>query len=85
MLEAIINVKVNSLWLKEKDFISDINKSINNTFWKDVFCSRIKIVKTTADQIENIPFEHIWFNPRLKTNNELSHQKSFHRAGLSDY
>ena len=42
MLEAIINVKVNSLWLKEKDFISDISKSINNTFWKEVFVVGLK-------------------------------------------
>ena len=47
------------------------------------FCSWIKIVKTAADQIDNIPFEHIWINPRLRTNNELSHQKSFHHAGIS--
>mgnify|MGYP003685689069 FL=1 len=83
LLEAIIREKVNSLWLKGTDFIADINNSINNIFWKEVFCSLIKIVKITADQIENIPFEHIWFNPRLKINNELAYQKSFHRAGLS--
>ena len=83
LLEAIIKEKVNSLWLKGTDFIADINNSINNIFWKEVFCSWIKIVKITADQIENIPFEHIWSNPRLKINNELSYQKSFHRAGLS--
>ena len=82
LLEAIIKENVN-LWLKGTDFISDISKSINNIFWKEVFCSWVKIVEITADQSENIPFEHIWFNPRLKTNNELSYQKSFHRAGLS--
>ena len=83
LLEAIIKEKVNSLWLKGTDFIADISNSINNIFWKEVFCSWIKIVKITADQIENIPFEHIWFNTRLKINNELSYQKSFHRVGLS--
>ena len=83
LLEAIIKEKVNSLWLKGTDFIADISNSINNIFWKEVFCSWIKIVKITADQIENIPFEHIWSNTRLKINNELSYQKSFHRAGLS--
>ena len=83
LLEAIIKEKVNSLWLKGTDFIADISNSINNIFWKEVFCSWIKIVKITADQIENIPFEHIWSNPRLKINNELSYQKSFHRVGLS--
>ena len=81
LLEAIIKEKVNSLWLKGTDFISDISKSINNVFEKDVFCSWVKMVEITADQFENIPFEHIWFNPRLKANNELSYQKSFHRAG----
>ena len=59
LLEAIIKEKVNSLWLKGTDFIADISNSINNIFWKEVFCSWIKIVKITADQIENIPFEHI--------------------------
>ena len=40
--------------------MADISNSINNIFWKEVFfCSWIKIVKITADQIENIPFEHI--------------------------
>ena len=39
--------------------------------------------KYNRNQFGNIPFEIIWFNPRLKTNNELSHQKSFHRTGLS--
>ena len=77
LLEAIIKEKVNSLWLKGTDFIADISNSINNIFWKEVFCSWIKIVKITADQIENIPFEHVWFNPRLKINNELSSRKVF--------
>ena len=81
--EAIIKENENSLWLKGTDFLSDISNSINNIFWKKVFCSWIKIVKITADQIENIPLEHIWFNPILKTNNELAYQKSFYRTGLS--
>ena len=28
-------------------------------------------------------YEHIWFTPRLNSNNELPHQKRFHCAGLS--
>ena len=83
LLEAIIKENENSLWLKGTDFISDISKSINDIFWKEFFCSWVKMVEITADQIENIPLEHIWFNPRLKTNNKLSYQKSFYRTGLS--
>ena len=47
---------MNNLWLNGTNFTSDISKSINNIFWKEVFCSWVKIIEITADKIENILF-----------------------------
>ena len=47
---------MNNLWLNGTNFTSDISKSINNIFWKEVFCGWVKIIEITADKIENIPF-----------------------------
>ena len=42
LFEAIINGKVNILWLKGIYFITDISKSINNIFCEEAFVVQLK-------------------------------------------
>ena len=63
-----MNTSVSNLWSRGTEYTLKICKLIHNCFWKEVLLSWTKITDCQITIKELIPFEHIWYNPRIKIN-----------------
>lgn len=82
ILEAEMNTSVSNLWSRGTEYTLKICKLIHNCFWKEVLLSWTKITDCQITIKELIPFEHIWYNPRIKINKASVFLKQYFNNGM---
>lgn len=55
---------------------------MHNSFWKEVLLSWTKITDCQIAIKELIPFEHIWYNPRIRINKASVFLKQYFNNGM---
>lgn len=77
LFESELGLKIETLWEKGSDFITNISNKISNKFWKEVLLDWVKIDMSYSQNDIKVLNEHIWFNPNIKINNSSIFLKNY--------
>lgn len=77
-----MNTSLSNLWSRGTEYTLKICQLIHNCFWKEVLLSWTKITDCQIAIKELIPFEHIWYNPRIKINKAFVFLKQYFNNGM---
>lgn len=81
LFESELGLKIETLWEKGSDFITNISNKIRNKFWKEDLLDWVKIVMSYSQNDIKVLNEHIWFNPNIKINNSSIFIKNYFNCG----
>ena len=65
LLESTMEISINTIWQRGRDYLYSLLKRPINIFWKEVFTSWLQIDEKTPLNETQYFHEHIWHNPQI--------------------
>ena len=63
LLESTMEISINTIWQRGRDYLYSLLKRPINIFWKEVLTSWLQIDEKTPLNETQYLHEHIWHNP----------------------
>ena len=82
LLESTMEISINTIWQRGRDYLYSLLKRPINIFWKEVFTSWLQIDEKTPLNETQYFHEHIWHNPQITIDSKSFFFKSYYSVGF---
>lgn len=82
LLESILKISISEIWRNGPNYSYLLCKKLENSFWKEVLLSWLKIIEQTPLSRPQIINDNIWHNPQITIDNKSIFIKSYVNKGF---